>query len=326
MSERKFELHGPDTVSLAVSTIDRLIRIGDGDAALLYLYILKTPGQITPKDVAEGMGKSNGWVNTAIAVLTLHGLLKPIDGIDDPQADASREDAPGESIRQYTIKDVLAEIEEGTAFVVLRDEVEKLYGKKLLEHELVTLLRIHDSLHLPTEVIMLLISHCKTEGNKRFSWSMPPMSYLEKAALDWEDKELFTFEKAMDYLKSLEERAYALQGMKAALQKSDRELSADEQKFVDTWITMGFGPDAVEIAYVRTIEHIQEPQIKYINGIMTSWHKKGLHTAQEIILKDSGRQTSAKGSDLRNRKEKFGEATQEERERMERTLQRIKDE
>jgi|AGTN01.2.fsa_nt_gi DnaD and phage-associated domain len=45
---------------------------------------------------------------------------------------------------------------------------------------------------------------------------------------------------------------------------------------------MGFDADAIEEAYDRTIMNKKELIWPYINRIMESWHKKELHTINEI--------------------------------------------
>ena len=75
-SEVKFVLPGSETVTISGQTIDKLIRAGDGDAALLYLYILKTHGQKTSSEAAIALDKSKGWVASAMAVLSRLGLVR----------------------------------------------------------------------------------------------------------------------------------------------------------------------------------------------------------------------------------------------------------
>ena len=62
----------------------------------------------------------------------------------------------------------------------------------------------------------------------------------------------------------------------------DRELSASERRYAESWVSMGFGPEAVEIAYDRTLVKTGKLAWGYMNSILTSWHEKGLHTPAEI--------------------------------------------
>ena len=320
MAGKKFILSGPETVTLAGQTVDKLLRAGDGDAALLYLYMLKTQGQSTPDEAAAAMGKSAGWVATAMALLSRLGLITSDEIAAQPQPDA-----PTEEPRRYTAQEIKQEIESGSSFSALVDETQRNLGKILSPDELERLFGIYDGLRLPAEVIMLLVTHCITESRKRGGWRMPSMRYIEKAAYTWEREGIFSFDRAEEYLKALDARRSARGEIKEALQIRDRELSESEKRYVDGWIAMGFGPDAAEIAYDRTVIKTGKPAFGYMNAIMNSWHSKGLHTHQEIMEKD-GKADNNNGRHYNtDPKKKFGAPNQEEITRMQKLLEKIKE-
>jgi DNA replication protein DnaD len=49
---------------------------------------------------------------------------------------------------------------------------------------------------------------------------------------------------------------------------------------------MGFSPEAVSIAYDRTVLKTGALKWPYLNSILKSWHQKGLHTPEEIETGD----------------------------------------
>jgi DNA replication protein DnaD len=49
---------------------------------------------------------------------------------------------------------------------------------------------------------------------------------------------------------------------------------------------MGFVPDAIEIAYDKTVLKTGRLAWSYMDTIIASWHQKGLHTTDEILQKD----------------------------------------
>ena len=60
---------------------------------------------------------------------------------------------------------------------------------------------------------------------------------------------------------------------------------------------MGFGPEALALAADRTLTNTGALKWKYMDSIVNSWHKKGLHTVPEIEKGDrkvpAGRQNAA---------------------------------
>ena len=320
MADTKFILPGPDTVTLSSETVGKLLRAGDGDAALLYLFILKTHGQSTPDDAGKALCKGAGSIATSMAVLSRLGLIKLDNDNHTPLPD-DETDGP----RRYTVDEIKLEMAENASFPTLVEEAQNRLGKKLSSEDLEQLLRIHKELGLPAEVIMLLITHCISESRVRGIGRMPPMSYVEKAAYTWEREKIFTLDRAETYLRDLEKLRVSREKMKEALQISGRNLSSAEKNYVDSWIGMGFDSDAVEIAYDRMMPQTGILNWKYIDSIMNSWHNMGIHSVKEIMEKDARKS----GSELRKNSaydSRFASPDSSTIKRMERLLQKIKEE
>ena len=328
MPDIKFILPGPETVTLARQTIDKLIRAGDGDATLLYLYILKTRGQSTLEETASEMGKSLGAVATAMALLSRLGLIKLDDGTE-----ASTQDyftrvparSPIDEPRQYSIEEIKGELEIGSEFHALIQETQNSLGKILSPDEMLRLFGIYDGLRLPPEVILLLITHCINESRGRGGGRMPSIRYIEKAAYTWEREGIFCLDRAEEYLKALEARKSVRGEIKKAMQIKDREFSESEKQYVDGWIAMGYGADAIGIAYDRTLLKTGKLAWGYLDKIIKSWHSKNLHTPQEILEKDKLSNRNSAQVYPSTPEQKFGAPNHEEIERMQRLLNKIKE-
>ena len=318
MSTSKFILPGPDTVTLAQQTVDKLLRAGDGDAALLYLYIIKTNGQSSPEDAAAALNKGPGAIASAMAVLSRLGLIKCGENAEESQAPppGPRQETP----REYSPAEIERELEHGSDFKAVLEETQRSLGKILSPDELQRLFGIYDGLRLPPEVIMLLVTHCITESRRRGTGRAPSMRYIEKAAYTWEREGIFSLDRAEEYLKALEVRRGARGAIKSALQIRDREFSASEKRYVDGWIEMGFKADAIEIAYDRTVLKTGKLSWGYIDSIIKSWHEKGLHTPEDIKQKDGRAKTPAPKSE-----QKFGAPDTQELERMKRFLKKLEE-
>ncbi|MEI3102136.1 MAG: DnaD domain protein [Oscillospiraceae bacterium] len=52
-----------------------------------------------------------------------------------------------------------------------------------------------------------------------------------------------------------------------------RELTATEQKYISSWLDMGFGEECISIAYDRTVTDTGALKWNYMNKILLSWHK-----------------------------------------------------
>jgi len=360
----KITLPGSETVTLTGQTIDKLIRAGDGDAALLYLYILKTHGQKTSSEAAIALDKSKGWIASATAMLSRLGLVHLDEETSSDAAVAGAESvavagdsgavaAGAESVavaekagttgtasssttpppirepRKYTESEVKDELMAGSDFSIVVDETQRRLGKILSPDELLRLLGIYNDLRMPPEVILLLITHCIKESRVTGDGRAPTIRYIEKAAFTWEREGIFTLERAEEYLKALEERKSVRGMMKNTLQIWGREFSATEKKYVDDWITMGFEAEAIAIAYDKTVLKTGKLTWAYMDTIVKNWHNKGLHTAEKVREKDGGNKRSAGsavGASARPGAQKHGDPNREEMERMQKLLNKIKEE
>ena len=319
MADKKIRLSGPEIVTIAGTTIDKLMRAGDGDAALLYLFMLKTHGQSTPDEAAAAMGKSAGWVASAMAVLSRLNLIEYENSIELPQPDM-----PVEEPRRHSPDEIKREIDTGSDFSALVDETQRSLGI-LSPDGLERLFGIYRDMRMPAEVIMLLITHCMTESRRRGGGRAPSMRYIEKAAYTWEREGITSIDRAEEYLRLLEVRRSARGEIKEALQIKGRELSDTEKSYVDDWIAMGFGADAVEIAYDRTVTNTGKPAMGYMDTIIKNWHGKKLRTSQEILEKDRKPEKDRRSWGPKNGEQEFGAPDQQEIERMQRVLDRIKE-
>jgi len=342
LSDFRITLPGSEMVTLTGQTIDKLIHAGDSDAALLYLYILKTHGHKTSSEAAIALNKSKGWVASAMANLSRLGLVC----LDESAGDVNTEGdsgsgtagdsakTPFEAPRQYTEHEVKNEIMSGSDFSIVVDETQRRLGKILSPDDLLRLYGIYDNLRLPPEVILQLITHCIKESSTNGDGRAPSIRYIEKAAFTWEREGIFTLERAEEYLKALEERKSIRGEIKKVLHIRDREFSATEKRYIDSWIEMGFEPDAIAIAYDRTIVKTGGLSWPYMDGIMKNWHNKGLSKANQIIEKDSGSRQNGSGAassqggwrDSNKSTQKHGEPNQKEMERMQRLLNKTKEE
>jgi len=328
MSDMKFSLPGRETVTLTSQTIDKLILAKDGDAALLYLYIIKTDGKSSSAETAAAMGKSPDWIAEKMGVLSWLGLVnmdKGAGALAEAPAEAPAELFEDKPHRRLTVVEMKRELESGSVFYALVEEVQRSLGKIISPDDLLRLFGIYDVLRMAPEVILQLVTHCITESRGRSGGRMPSMRYIEKAAYTWEREGIFSLDKAEEYLKALDVKKSARWEMRNAMQIRDREFSETEKRYVDNWIAMGFSAGAIAIAYDRTVVKTGKLSWQYMNSIINSWHSKGLHAPQEILEKDTRPDSSGPLDSKKAPGQKFGPADQEEIERMRRLLNKIKE-
>lgn len=317
MADMRFVLPGSDTITLSAHTVDKLIRAGDGGAALLYLYAIRTGGSMSVSQAAKIFAQNEKEISASMELLGRLGLL---------QYDEAAPVLQKEEIPEYTAADIKRELDNGSVFYSLVQEVQRSLGKIMTSDDLIKLFGIYDSLGLPPEVILHLVTYSIDENRRRYGQGrVPTLRYIEKVAFTWEREGILTLEAAEQYLKTLESRRSLVSDIKKVLQIKDRELSLSERKYVDSWIAMGFSPEAIELAYDKTLLKTGRLAWSYMDSIMGSWHQKGLHAPGEIQAKD-GKGTQPMEKRPYGQPAKSAAPSPTEVERMKKFLEKLREE
>ena len=277
---------GDESVTLSAATVKRLLDRGDGDAALLYLALLRRQGTVPPRSLAGELRWDRGRIEAAETALRELGLVAP----------AETPPAPAEERPVYQRADVAERLEHSKAFQALTRQVEVKLGKKLTTPDVGILLGLTDYLGLPEGVVYLLVCHCVERVQRRFGEGRRPgMKQIEKEGYAWARMGIDTQSAADAYLRASARRQGALPQYMRALQLGDRYPAPSEEKYLLSWQEMGFPPEAVALAYDKTMLKCHELKWAYCNGILKRWHEAGLHTAEEIQAGDRPAARRAEG-------------------------------
>lgn len=262
-----------ESVTVSAQALRRLLEKGDGDAALLYLALLRHHGTIQPRALAGELRWERPRIEAAEEALRQLGLISP----------AEQPPAPAEESPAYQRSDILERLESGGEFRSLVAEVERKLGKKLTVPDIGILLGLQDYLGLPGDVIYLLVCHCAERIQRRYGpGRRPAMRQIEKEGYAWARKGIDSQRAAAAYLKQYAQRQETIPLYMRALGLGERAPSPSEEKYLTAWQEMGFAPEAVALAADKTILKCHELKWPYCNGILKRWHEAGLHTPEEI--------------------------------------------
>lgn len=270
------------SIALSGDTADKLIARGNGDAALLYLYLLRTGGEYSSAAAQTALGWNAAKVLSAFTHLVELGLA-------EDNTPPERKNAPKpEQCPNYSSADISTELSnEGSSFKALLEEVEHLLGRKCSMTDTRILLELYDHLAMPPEVLLLITTRQIEETELRLGpGRRPRLGEIKAMAYRWKRLGVDTLEAAeerlrrMDYLRSQEGVLLEAVGV------TNRMAVDSEQRYLHQWTEWGFGPDAVKLAYDRVILRKGSMNWPYCNGILRRWHEKGAHTPAEIEALD----------------------------------------
>jgi len=268
---------GNESVILPVTVVQALEQRGDGDAALLYLALLRHQGTLPPRSLAGELRWERSRIERAETVLSDLRLI----------AQPAPPPEPADTRPEYTQDDIAQRLEHSGEFRSLAGQVECRLGKRLTTPGLGVLLDLTDNLGLPPYVVYLLVNHCVEKIERQLGpGRRPGMRQIEKEGYAWSRLGIDTQEAAEAYLKQYAARQGALPRYMAALGRPDRPPAPSEEKYILAWQEMGFPPETVAMAYDKTVLRCGELKWPYCNGILKRWHQAGLHTPAEVEAGD----------------------------------------
>ena len=272
---------GDEGVTLTGQAVRRLLERGDGDAALLYLALLRRRGDVPPRSLAGELRWDRARIEAA------EGTLRELELIA-PAADLPPE--PAEERPDYRQADIAGCLEENGEFRRLTAEVERKLGRKLTVPDVGVLLGLNDYLGLPADVIYLLVCHCAERVQRRYGpGRRPGMKQIEREGYAWARRGIDSQAAAAEYLKNYARRQERVPQYMRVLGLGERMPSASEEKYLTAWQEMGFPPETVALAYDKTVLKCHELKWPYLNGILKRWHEAGLHTPEEAEAGDGRR-------------------------------------
>lgn len=180
-------------------------------------------------------------------------------------------------------------------------EVEKLIGRPLSSKEMEMYISWQRDFNFSLEIILLVIQYCVSKGKI-------DSRYIEKVAMAWNDSNIRTVDDAQSYIKKHEDKWTKYKKILNYLGLKDAELMKPQEQMLDKWINIySFSLEMILRACDICAERLNRPEFKYIDGILTSWHKDGIKTLEELALKDNKRTNNRKptSSNTGNQKGNF---------------------
>lgn len=250
----------------------KLLAAASGEAVLLYLYLKS--GNAAEK-AGQELHLNDTQLACALSTLRQLGLWQ-----DRPTVTV-----PGEK-PVYTEQDVLRAMGTDTAFHNLYGEIQRRLGRTLTTEELKILLGFVRYLGLPEDVICVLVTYCIDRARQRGSLRNPSLRTIEKEAVAWAEQGIDNVAAAAAFIHSQNLYFSRLGQLKKLLQIHGRNLTAAEEKYAQSWLSMGFEDAVVALAYEKTCLNTGGLNWAYMNKILLRWKEAGVVTVEDVHKTD----------------------------------------
>lgn len=245
--------------------LDKLIAVGDGNAALLYLYILRHGGAADDKTAARALHLSAEQYERA--AFTINQLTAPAAPVKQEQPDAAPQ-YTGDELRRARVED--------HKFSAVCETAEGVLGRTLTEAQLRCLLMAYDHLGLSAGAIIELLAYLKNEkGTVR-------LKDIREESYQWADMGVTSAQAAQQYLARRANEKPFSEAIYKALGTDPAQPAPKEQRVCRFALAHGFPPEAVALAAERSDKKQGRRSLDYLLGILRNWDKAGVHTVSEI--------------------------------------------
>lgn len=134
--------------------------------------------------------------------------------------------------------------------------------------------------NMGTDVIVKAFFYSIEKRGKR------SLSYIEGIIRNWYDMGITNMESLQEHFKTQDEKFYRYERIMKALGMNSRQPTESEMTVIDKWFeTWNFNMDVVLKACENT-KKISNPNINYIDAILSAWHSKGIKSLEDITEKD----------------------------------------
>lgn len=287
--------------------VDRHLKLAGALQLKVLLWALRHSGEaFTTAALAEATGASEADVRDAMLYWTENGLFCTLESqtqtqlAPNPAAPAQTSAAPVQAPAASTQKKaparirhprpdpvyIAARMSDSEEIRYLMEEAQTIMGNVLSPAMSSLLLYICDDLGIPPEVILMLLHYAKSIGKAN-------TSYLESAARDWAENNIFTLADAERKLKQLDEHNRAWKRVEAVIEINPRSPSKRELNYATQWICeWKFDDQLLRMAYEICVNSIQKLDFKYMDAILRRWHDNGIVTPAQAVEDQQRQQAS----------------------------------
>lgn len=166
-------------------------------------------------------------------------------------------------------------------------DIGNLLGRTLSPTEVETYIGWKKDFKFSPELILLLIEYCVSKGKTNFR-------YIEKVAIAWYEMNIKTIDEAQNYIRKNEDKWGTYREILKFLGIRNAEIMKPQEEMFEKWTsTYNYSLDIIKKACDICFQRLNRADFKYIDGILSKWHKDNLRTLADIEKKDSDYKNSS---------------------------------
>lgn len=277
------------------SVVDRHIKLVGSSQLKVLLWILRNADKEFSEEEMAGVlsihqeeirDSINYWVESGLLKRENSNLVPQEEQNEDKEKPLNYEkeekakiikDKPRATSRMLTPDSsyIAERIKSSKEIEVLMQEAQLILGRPISIGDSALLIMLLDNEGLPIDVILMIIQYAVSIGKAN-------MRYIEAVGISWAREEIDTLEKAEKKIKSLSETMKAWRDFEQIIGGS-RQPTAREEEAVNRWYNMwNYNTEMIKEAYEICINSNGKYVLKYMDGIISRWHKEGIISLNQL--------------------------------------------
>lgn len=255
------------------------------------LLILSSNGKSNSRDIAKALGCTENDADDFLDFWVEEGVLSK-DGNTVPTApqkkiapppDKAESEKPVKKLASVPVptlspKEIVSTCNGNPMLTSLMHEAQEVLGKTLSHTEQELIINMVNYYGLPSEIVITILHYYKSQREKGRAIGT---AYIAAMAKNWSEEGITTLDAADEKLKDIENtnRLWAqvvdLSGIR------HKNPTVKQREMVKDWFD-NFSVEMIALACDAMKENAEKPTLKYVDGILKNWKKKGIKTPDNV--------------------------------------------
>ena len=171
---------------------------------------------------------------------------------------------------------VAARCKESEELVHLFREAQQALGKTVGYEGQATLLMMHDTYGLPTEVILMAVEYAVSQKKTGFA-------YIGRIGKKWSENEIDTIEAAEEYILEHNEINEVWNKLRSLTEINNIRPTEQQHRYLNCWVKeYGYDVNIIYQAYEEGVNNTGKFNMPYMDKIIRTWHEHGVKTVLDI--------------------------------------------
>lgn len=279
------------------AVVDQYLKLATPSQLKVLLYLLRHNSQaLEHSEIAKALGMPEELVEEATLFWSQTDLFAATETAPaQPEAPAPEKEAipsavkaaprNGRVLAQLSSKsgemspvEIAAAIEGSDELKTLFRMAEQQLGRPLRHVEQKSLVWMHDSNNIGSDIILTVLLYCKSVDKSS-------VTYAESIITAWWNDGIRTLPQVTSAINDMEHRRSFTGHIRKAFEMN-RKPTPKQQEYIDAWQDKQIPLELITYAYEKTVENTDKLSFPYLDSILSRWMAAGYRTRTDVDAKD----------------------------------------